>query len=303
MNKIDFQQTGGFPLETDTLDAMQTAYNIFNSLGNIIAPLAIISGCDQIGNQISNGIVYINGEVIEFRGGTPTQFVIIGEDVKNRLFYEETKEKPVYRTRYATFGESAANENYKWNDFHRPFSLKEIGNRLVHPGFIQDYYGDINQIPFGWVLCDGANGTPDLRGMFVVGYDNRDTEYNAIGKTGGTKEVALNVNQIPAHKHSGNTNDNGEHNHKLFANQPEFGIYIQPNENSFIKSFHRRSDKDDNSNNYSLSHNNFGRYPTIGKSSESGNHSHTFETNETGGNQAHENRPPYYVLAKIMYKG
>ena len=34
-----------------------------------------------------------------------------------------------------------------------------------------------------------------------------------------------------------------------------------------------------------------------------GSHSHTFETNEVGGNAAHENRPPFYVLAKIMYKG
>ncbi|MGV0755864.1 phage baseplate protein [Empedobacter brevis] len=299
MNKIDFQQTGGFPLETDTLDAMQTAYNIFNSLGNIIAPLAIISGCEQIGNQISNGIVYINGEVIEFRGGTPTQFVIIGEDVKNRLFYEETKEKPVYRTRYATFGESAGNKNYRWSDFHRPFSLKEIGNRLVHPGFIQDYYGDINKIPYGWVLCDGANGTPDLRGMFVVGYDNRDTEYNAIGKTGGTKEVALNVNQMPLHKHNGFTAAVGDHQHFVAG-----GSYVDDGKNDGVDQYntlHVRGDQQGNGHRYQLHGTNLSA--TLGKTSTSGSHSHTFETNETGGNQAHENRPPFYVLAKIMYKG
>ncbi|WP_312557093.1 phage baseplate protein [Empedobacter brevis] len=277
MNKIDFQQTGGFPLETDTLDAMQTAYNIFNSLGNIIAPLAIISGCDQIGNQISNGIVYINGEVIEFRGGTPTQFVIIGEDVKNRLFYEETKEKPVYRTRYATFGESAANENYKWSDFHRPFSLKEIGNRLVHPGFIQDYYGDINQIPFGWVVCDGTNGTPDLRGMFIVGYDNRNTEYNAIGKTGGTKEVALNVNQMPKHIPTGSVSI-PDHSHSY-----QMGITG--------RGYQTRSDGNPLTTNQNT------------ETTSSGGGTFSVSMNEIGGNQAHENRPPFYVLAKIMYKG
>ncbi|TGN26758.1 phage baseplate protein [Empedobacter tilapiae] len=286
MNKIDFQQTGGFPLETDTLDAMQTAYNIFNSLGNIIAPLAIISGCDQIGNQISNGIVYINGEVIEFRGGTPTQFVIIGEEVKSRLFYEETKEKPVYRTRYATFGESAGNKNYRWSDFHRPFSLKDIGNRLVHPGFIQDYYGDINQIPYGWFLCNGQNGTPDLRGMFIVGYDDRNADYNAIGKTGGAKEVTLNVNQIPAHKHSGITNTDGDHVH--------IGLKLRGSnaDNGDPGNYVNTSKVQDN-----------GLQDNAGFTERAGAHGHTFETNEVGGNQAHENRPPYYVLAKIMYKG
>ncbi|WP_291121384.1 phage baseplate protein [Empedobacter sp. UBA7248] len=277
MNKIDFQQTGGFPLETDTLDAMQTAYNIFNSLGNIIAPLAIISGCDQIGNQISNGIVYINGEVIEFRGGTPTQFVIIGEEVKSRLFYEETKEKSVYRTRYATFGESAGNINYRWSDFHRPFSLKEIGNRLVHPGFIQDYYGDINQIPYGWVLCDGTNGTPDLRGMFVVGYDNRNAEYNTIGKTGGAKEVMLTTQQMPKHTPLG-TVSIPDHTHTYQLAVKGRGYQTKSDDNPLTT----------NQNSQTTS---------------SGGGTFNLSMNEIGGNQAHENRPPYYVLAKIMYKG
>lgn len=277
MNKIDFQQTGGFPLETDTLDAMQTAYNIFNSLGNIIAPLAIISGCDQIGNQISNGIVYINGEVIEFRGGTPTQFVIIGEDVKNRLFYEETKEKPVYRIRYATFGESAGNKNYRWSDFHRPFSLKEIGNRLVHPGFIQDYYGDVNQIPYGWFLCDGTNGTPDLRGMFVVGYDNRNAEYNTIGKTGGTKEVMLTTQQMPKHTPLG-TVSIPDHTHTYQLAVKGRGYQTKSDDNPLTT----------NQNSQTTS---------------SGGGTFNVSMNEIGGDQPHENRPPYYVLAKIMYKG
>lgn len=29
--------------------------------------------------------------------------------------------------------------------------------------------GAIVDIPAGWVLCDGNNGTPDLRGVFIVG--------------------------------------------------------------------------------------------------------------------------------------
>ncbi|MGV0922413.1 hypothetical protein [Empedobacter tilapiae] len=277
MNKIDFQQTGGFPLETDTLDAMQTAYNIFNSLGNIIAPLAIISGCDQIGNQISNGIVYINGEVIEFRGGTPTQFVIIGEEVKSRLFYEETKEKSVYHTRYATFGESAGNINYRWSDFHRPFSLKEIGNRLVHPGFIQDYYGDINTIPYGWFLCDGTNGTPDLRGMFVVGYDSRNEDYKPIGKIGGAKEVMLTTQQMPKHTPLG-TVSIPDHTHTYQLAVKGRGYQTKSDDNPLTT----------NQNSQTTS---------------SGGGTFNVSMNEIGGDQPHENRPPYYVLAKIMYKG
>lgn len=33
--------------------------------------------------------------------------------------------------------------------------------------------GAVDTIPQGWTLCDGENGTPDLRGKFVVGANDR----------------------------------------------------------------------------------------------------------------------------------
>lgn len=36
-------------------------------------------------------------------------------------------------------------------------------------GVIVEWYGSIASIPAGFVLCDGTNGTPDLRDRFVVG--------------------------------------------------------------------------------------------------------------------------------------
>lgn len=31
--------------------------------------------------------------------------------------------------------------------------------------------GNLNEIPQGWKLCDGSNGTPDLRGRFLQSFD------------------------------------------------------------------------------------------------------------------------------------
>lgn len=49
---------------------------------------------------------------------------------------------------------------------------------MVH-GMIVLWQGAIVDIPNGWALCDGNNGTPDLRNRFVVGagdtYDPDDT--------------------------------------------------------------------------------------------------------------------------------
>ena len=54
--------------------------------------------------------------------------------------------------------------------------------------------------PSGWQLCDGSNGTPDLRGRFVVciGGDNN----YAVGDTGGADTVALTKEQMPKHNHT-----------------------------------------------------------------------------------------------------
>ena len=58
--------------------------------------------------------------------------------------------------------------------------------------------------PTGWHLCDGMDGTPDLRGRFVVGQSLTDADFVTIGQTGGLKEVALTVAQMPAHTHAYN---------------------------------------------------------------------------------------------------
>lgn len=56
--------------------------------------------------------------------------------------------------------------------------------------------------PNGWVLCDGANSTPDLRGRFVLGAGQGTGLTNrAIATTGGEENHVLNVDEIPSHQH------------------------------------------------------------------------------------------------------
>lgn len=178
--------------------------------------------------------------------------------------------------------------------------IEKISLGSAQYGFIQDFYGNKNTIPKGWYLCDGTNGTPDLRGMFVVGYDDRDVDYNQVGKTGGIKNVILTEAQIPSHTHTGNTSTSGSHHHKLFTNDPQTNVYRIPTADSSIVQFFRDGS---NANGYSTSASTTGRTAVWGKSSESGEHSHTMNLNNTGGGQAHENRPPFYTLMKIMFKG
>ena len=78
----------------------------------------------------------------------------------------------------------------------------------VPSGCILIWSGAANAIPSGFVLCNGSNGTPDLRGKFVVGYHDGNGDYD-VGDTGGAETVTLTTAQIPSHKHD--TNIDGQH--------------------------------------------------------------------------------------------
>lgn len=59
------------------------------------------------------------------------------------------------------------------------------------------------KIPPGWRLCDGSNGTPDLRGRFVLssGAGEGLTPRN-IGEQGGEEMHKLTIDEMPKHKHT-----------------------------------------------------------------------------------------------------
>ena len=62
----------------------------------------------------------------------------------------------------------------------------------IPSGGIILWSGAANAIPSGWYLCNGSNGTPDLRGRFVVGYSDTDGDYD-VGDTGGAKTDTVNI--------------------------------------------------------------------------------------------------------------
>jgi hypothetical protein len=55
---------------------------------------------------------------------------------------------------------------------------------FVPPGLIAAWSG--STLPAGWALCDGTNGTPDLRDRFIVGGNLAGGSTPAAGQSGGT---------------------------------------------------------------------------------------------------------------------
>lgn len=58
--------------------------------------------------------------------------------------------------------------------------------------------GAVANIPSGWYLCDGSNGTPDMRGRMAIGAGGA----YSVGATGGAPSVTLTTNEMPAHAHA-----------------------------------------------------------------------------------------------------
>lgn len=80
--------------------------------------------------------------------------------------------------------------------------IKDRTGFVIPPGGIIMWSGDPARIPEGWVLCNGKNGTPDLRDRFVLGHGPTSPMHG----TGGASKVALAIKHMPRHNH-----DNGNY--------------------------------------------------------------------------------------------
>lgn len=66
-------------------------------------------------------------------------------------------------------------------------------------GTIVIWSGTTEDIPDGWHLCDGEDGTPDLRDKFILGAGG---ENHSAGESGGSETVTLTVSNMPKHSHT-----------------------------------------------------------------------------------------------------
>ena len=62
---------------------------------------------------------------------------------------------------------------------------------VIPAGLICLWSGAADALPAGWALCNGSNGTPDLRGRFLVGAGGS----YAVGDTGGDAHCVVRQGQ------------------------------------------------------------------------------------------------------------
>ena len=278
MNTANFKNSNSrYPLSTDTLEFMQQQIHLAYGLASLYGENYII----RQSTANADGLIVIKGELMPLKG-TPQTRICINQKNSNieaagLTFADARIERYAFYTRLATATSySAANFPV----------MQPIANHLVPKGVINMWSGSPTSLPYGWALCDGSNGTPDLRGRFIVGYNPNDTDYNAIGRTGGAKLVTLTTSQMPAHSHGGTltTSSNGNHGHSVKMAYKGPDGYNHSNGTTHLCSSEGATGTD--ARGVSLDY--------------SGTHAHTVALTSQGSNAPHENRPPYYTLAYIM---
>lgn len=178
----------------------------------------------------------------------------------------------------------------------------------VPKGVIVMWGGRVSDVPDGWAICDGKNGTPNLIDKFIKG--------GSPGSTGGNKNTTLSVGNLPAHNHSASTSSAGNHGHSastspagahghdlLGADSAARDTPLRGANPVLVAWTLRTADTEyyegtgykgkrfvSNAGNHSHSVN-------IGAA---GSHRHTVSVGNTGMGGAFSNEPQYYTLAYIQ---
>lgn len=212
-----------------------------------------------------------------------TDEVVVGAETD----YSDTVKQKICTVNVYKDDESLPRFSYKISKLN----TDKGSSNSVPAGTILPWYGEKANIPNGFALCDGTNGTPDLRDRFLVGAGST----YSLGAKGGEATHKLTGEELPSQSvdFAGWYLDGFLHHHSKYGQNKHDVEYTHSIGNT------------------AAGQTGGGRKTelTMGRlqASCSGDYSYTnlyFEPFSSalklGNDQPHENRPPYYAVYYIM---
>ena len=163
-----------------------------------IGGINIAEGCAPSG--INNAIRELMAQVKDMQAGTDADNFAVGGTLS------VTGNTTLSNTLTVNSSVGTANQAL----LSRGAGLSPQWGTVFVTGMIMMWSGSVATIPSGWLLCDGANSTPDLRDRFVIGARQDDSgvaKTNVTGsltQTGGTKDAI-----VVSHTHTATVTDPG----------------------------------------------------------------------------------------------
>ena len=318
----NFLSKESYPLDSNTLARLQDNDTLLAMLGAIAGDKIILAGGEISDNTHGTGYAYIktdaypNGEVLQFAAGLNSGFLKVEAENESVIAVGESgTEQAVYEAAYTERKLVVCSEGddgaIPWDDFtplmgKTNVELKQaldnalrqidllnnpVGGIIIWPG------GDGSYIPDGYLLCNGAEYK---QSDYLSLYDVIGTVYNsAIDYLGNTQSTQSGYFRVPDLRgrfivgeipDDNSTKDNfgnkgragGEKEHLLTVE--EMPSHTHTGYTYPVANANWRGGGDDSWG--SMTVNQYGRA--------------SLQTSGTGGNQHHNNLPPYYVLSYII---
>ncbi len=287
-----YSEPGGRPLYNDDVLLLQTELSAaIAAQVRAFGSAMVVQGCEQSagvtsGNKnIAAGLVYLDGRFQRVDGVSDVAlpvYVVSAPVADTNRTYKTGTVKPAlkeYKAQIVTVLPTSG-QFITINSNQSQYYYYIVRAAALPVGSIQmtDDVSDFDTVTglgsggwIGWALCDGQNGTPDMKGRFVVGFDassasvpvsqlGQSRNYGAVKNTGGQDGVTLGVGQIPAHTHP---------YQDIYHSEAGGAVSVPSNRGS--------GDTDGDNAGYQINR----------------------ITASEGGGLSHENRPPYIVLAYV----
>ena len=309
MDKIqgNYTRQTEFPLDEETLVALQTNQAMIELLGNIAGDKTILYGCGLYNSNTMRygGYVFVRtaefpeGEILRYEGGSISAGIYLKKtaiDVNaNNVEYAGA-----YTQRSLAAG--IGDESFSWSDFsvlHTNAELKELCSSLQQQidlltpppiGIVQLWAGHIASIPAGYRLCDGGSlNIADYAALYNVIGTQFNTANNYLGNSQITPIGQFRLPDLRGRFIAGYTSEDAEYN-TLGKSGGAKKHLLTASESGLPKHKHTYARWNKTGIDMTIQPGN----------SKWGIYDYTSEEGGTSASSAHENRPPYYVLAYIM---
>lgn len=290
---------------TDRNDVIVYGTFVGNVVGNLTSSLASISGDVNIGGETTVvGTLYAEGGAI-INGGTFNSGTFEDPVMHHANITASTLDSPMLTGNPVapTPGPGNNSTSIATTEF-----VQSYVSGVLPIGAIIMWSGTTTNIPSGWALCDGSNGTPNLVDRFVIGA-------GGIGRTqpnttGGSKGISASTATAGAHTHTITLNGHAltveelpAHTHnvdQLFGQQDDVGgsAAVDRNGASFQWYNSLGNDGDNDTGGATWF------YTRTAATGSGQAHSHSgqanYATEHTHAINLADTRPPFYALCFIM---
>jgi hypothetical protein len=212
MKRTDFTNLGGLKFTQNRLGFVQESFaEPLGAIARLCGDKTILYGVEVAGSNVSDGWIVVDGELIQFIGGSLAAQVVITETIVPLVFGNSATHN-VHYTKTATCGVIGA---FNFSELRPLPSLKNMWPKDSLRQCIKDAaYEAANFDIDGYGIGDEAGWRilskvyTDAAGAVLVNKKPADAEFGTVTNHGGEKTHTLTINEMPSHNHDMFNSDN-----------------------------------------------------------------------------------------------